>query len=380
MKQPLAATGDIPVTHHLQALDDMLTGAKKPLKQMHKALDELMLDPAVDDRVKNLARDLYDLPVQLPIEIARAANNATERYILGKLINQPGVVTSVPKPGYVKSKNASIKGMFIDKDIELELEAMQQLKQEANSWYQKWFLAPWKTAKVTMRPAGQIRNMIGNLVLNDVGGLPFYRVDKYMSALRDMREGAKKYKKFAKTTGIEHTFAKEEIGQIAQGLRYGATMPEKLLDLFDHIAAPTRNLYSGIENWFKYTKYLHNMDKGMGHTEAAMDALKWTFNYGEITPLIRKVRSSPLGAPFITFQSKVIPLMAEAAIKHPLRVGKWAAMGTAMTGYALDKLGMSEEEWEGFRQVLPNYLQGRFKVPMPYRGEDGALRMLDMGW
>jgi hypothetical protein len=122
------------------------------------------------------------------------------------------------------------------------------------------------------------------------------------------------------------------------------------------------------------------MDKGMGHTEAAMDALKWTFNYGEITPLIRKVRSSPLGAPFITFQSKVIPLMAEAAIKHPLRVGKWAAMGTAMTGYALDKLGMSEEEWEGFRQVLPNYLQGRFKVPMPYRGEDGALRMLDMGW
>jgi hypothetical protein len=180
--------------------------------------------------------------------------------------------------------------------------------------------------------------------------------------------------------GASSTFTKEELSQLAPALKYGASLPEKILNLFDHIAAPARNIYGAEETWFKLAKFIHNKQLGMAPTEAAIDAAKWTFNYSEITPLIRKVRSSPFGVPFITFQSKVLPLMAETAVKHPLRFSKWIGMGSLMGSYALDKLGMTEDEWSSLKEEFPDYMKGGWFLPMPYRDDKGQLKLLNLQW
>jgi hypothetical protein len=364
---------------HIQALDTAITNPKS-FKEAETALRGLIQDPAVPKATKAFAEDMFNIHHQLPVDIAKAANFATEEHIISDLIKLPGSVVSSPRPGYVKTDHPSLKGMFIDKDLHLELKSMDKLKHEAYGWYQKWFLTPWKTNKVVMRPAAHVRNLIGNLVLNDLGGMPWYRWDLYGRALSEMKNQGKEWKEFRKHVGLGQTFSVEELGNLESHLKYGSTTMDKLLNLFDRMSAPARNLYSMEENWFKLAKFLHNKEQGLRGVDAAMDAMKWTFNYGEVTPLIRKVRTSPFGIPFITFQSKALPLVAEVAIRHPLRLGKWLGLGVGLTGLGLNQLGMSSEEWENFSKYLPDRLQGGWQIPMPYRGEDGNLRLMNFGW
>jgi hypothetical protein len=189
------------------------------------------------------------------------------------------------------------------------------------------------------------------------------------------------YQAFRRLTGLGYTFTKEELGQMSKALEYGANLPTKLLHLFDQVASPGRAMYSAQETWFKLAKFIHNTEHyGLGGPQAALDAMKWTFNWGEVTPFIRKVRQSPFGIPFVTFQSKALPLLAEATAKHPLRMLKWFGLGSLIAGYSLNELGISSDEWDQFKEILPDYMKGPMKIPMPYRGEDRALRLMDFGW
>jgi hypothetical protein len=251
----------------------------------------------------------------------------------------------------------------------------------ARTWYQKWFLEPWKTSKVVLRPASHFRDMFGAMILNDIGGLSFMNVPMYIRAFREMSNKGPMYNLFKETVGMGTTFTNSEIKQMRGPLEYGASLPEKLLHLFDKLAAPGRNLYNAEETWFKLAKFMHNIEKkGMTPVEAGIDALKYGLNYREVTPLIAKIRTSMVGAPFITYQSKVLPLLAESVVKHPLRVAKWAALPIALTGHSLDKIGMSDSEWSNFKQILPGYLKGGWYMPLPYRDERGNMKLMNMGW
>jgi hypothetical protein len=222
--------------------------------------------------------------------------------------------------------------------------------------------------------------MFGAMILNDIGGLSFTNVPMYIRAFMEMKNQGPMYKEFVKTVGRGTTFTKEELKEVGGALEYGSTLPQKLLHLFDKVVAPARNLYNAEETWFKLAKFMHNREKGMSRVDSGIDALKYGLNYREVTPLIAKIRSHPLGAPFITFQSKVLPLLAESMIRHPLRTTKWAALPIALTGYSLDKIGMSRDEWDSFKEILPGYLKGGWYAPLPYRDEKDNLKLMNLGW
>jgi len=362
-----------------KTFEKVLKGKEKiKPKHIYGLLDEIIHNPRVPKKMQDFAKDLYNVPAQTSVDVAKASTHATTEYILADLKKTRGIISRSMRPGYVMSKHPSLKEAYIPKDIELELQAMRQIPKLALQTYNRWFMSPWKTNKVILRPATHFRNMLSNLILNDWGGLPFWRMDLYMKAAGQLKNKGPIYRDWVSMMGETGRFATEEVAQLQGALRYGDNMFHKALNVYDTIAAPARSLYGAEETWFKLAKYMHNLEKGLPKVDAALDAMKWTFNYGEITPFVGAIRQYV--APFATWQTKVIPLMAETAVKHPLRFGKWIAFGYYMQDYAIQNVGLSEGEWESIQRVMPEYMQKGLYLLMPWRDDEGQLKQLNLTW
>lgn len=347
------------------------------VKEIHKALAEVIEDPASSKDMVHFATSLYDLPANTPIAVADAARKAAHYNLIEKLKATKGLVSHIPKPGYVESVESGTKGWYLPKDVELELKALREIPQIARGWYQKWFMTPWKASKIILRPATHVRNTLSNLILNDIGGLPFYRADVYMDGLKGMRAGSSEWKDFVRMTGAGGTWSQQELYQLESGLRYGATMWDKLYNVFNKVAEPGRGLYQAEENMFKFSKYLYNIrEQGMSKAEAALDAMKWTFNYAETTPFIAK--TGKYAIPFVRWWSKALPMIAEAAVKHPVRVAKWIALGRELQLQAIQAVGLTDGEWDAIHDKLPEYIQNGLFLLMPWRDQKGRLNLLNL--
>jgi len=348
--------------------------------QAQNLLDEIITHPTVNPEMKKLAVQLYDMTAMTPVEAAKASSHAMETFLIDKLVKNPGVVSPVMKLGFVESIHPKIKGMYVSRDLELELEGMMKMHRFANDLYQKFFLTPWKTNKVVLRPAAHFRNLMSNVILNDWGGLPFWRQDVYIRSLNEVLRKGPLFKEFTRLAGETRFATGEEFFRPLANARHGDSVADMIYRIYDGAVSPARSAYAAEETWAKLAKYIHNRELGMNKVEAAVDAVKWTFNYQEVTPALARLRTAWWGAPFATWTSKAIPLTAETAVKHPLRFGKWVALGYYLNGYALNQIGMSEEEWESMKKVMPDYIGKSLMLMLPYRGAEGELKMLNLTW
>jgi hypothetical protein len=114
----------------------------------------------------------------------------------------------------------------------------------------------------------------------------------------------------------------------------------------------------------------------MDERQAAYDAMKWTFNYGEVTRATAMTRTYV--APFFTWQSKVFPLFAESIIKHPLKWGGAILLYKGMQDSAIAQAGMTSGEYDEFSKKLPEYISAGMMFMLPWRDERGRLQMLDL--
>ena len=347
---------------------------------MQKKLKAVIEHPHATKEMQILARDMYNLPTRVPMAVAEASKDASTAFLLNRL-KQLGVVKANLKKGdnaadYLYSTYPKTKGLHVLRDVEFELRTLEEIPKMAHRKMNKWLMTPWKTSKVILRGATHVRNILSNIILNDWGGLPFYRADRYVQAYKAMTKNHDTWKQWQKLTGGGGSFSMNEIVEVGKGLTYNANMYDHGLAIFDRIARPFRKLYNAEEQWAKMAKFIHNKAQGMAPREAAIDAMKYTFNYGEITRFTSFVRSNM--APFFTWQSKVIPLMAETAVKHPIRLGKWYMFYQMFQANALDNLDIDEGEWNYINSILPEYVQqGQFLV-VPWRDEKKRLQLLNL--
>jgi hypothetical protein len=222
--------------------------------------------------------------------------------------------------------------------------------------------------------------LMSNILLNDWGGLPFWRADIYAKSASELAKKGPMFKEFTRLVGDTRFATSDEFFHPLSGSRYGDSVVTQMYKIYDGAVSPARQLYGAEETWAKLSKYIHNRELGMSKVEAAADAVKWTFNYQEVTPAIARLRTAWWGAPFATWTSKAIPLTAETAVKHPLRFGKWIALGYYLNSYALNEIGMSRDEWEGMKKIMPNYVSKSLMLMLPYRGNEGELKMLNLTW
>ncbi len=378
------------VDNFLKSVQGSFEGKTKPHEIMGQ-MEQLLADPGVTPHFKRVLKDLYNLPASTPAAVAKASDRAAKGFMLSGL-KERGAIATEPAAGLRlvgKGELTSfpgLRGKFVPDDVYFELKAWQDVSKFSHHALNKWFMSPWKTSKVVLRPATHVRNIFSNLMLNDLGGLPVYDIGTYAQAWREFRDKGKIWKEYRNLTGAGGTFTANDIMQVGEGLKLHqvggayehAGMADRMLAYFDSnkVVSGMRNLYNAEEQLFKLAKYIKNRKGGMDNYEAALDAMKWTHNYGEVTRATAAIRSTAM--PFFTWQSKIMPLMAEVAKKHPMRLAKWFAGYEAMQMGALNGLNMNSDEWQYMNQIMPSYIADGQFLMMPFRDEKQRLQALNL--
>jgi len=373
---------------YIEALVHIVQG-KTGVEEVRTSFMEIMEHPAVSEEGKLLARDLYLLNHTVADTFPSVIQHAEKNVLFAKLRQNPAWVSVKQRPGMVPATHPSFKGLYVTKDVDQAIKDYEYIPAVFTRAWNTYFTTPWKMNKVVLRVPTHFRNIFSNVILNDVGGLPWYRMDLYKRSISELRANTSGVKEFARLSGVGTTFAEVETAPLLRQMRAGTDLMQASNNYLSQIAGEIgeggikaaekfNRAYALEEVWAKYAKYLHNLEQGMGKKAAAEDAVRWTFNYGRVTPFVRTMRESV--APFATWTTKVIPLMAEAAVDHPLRVAKWMLAPYAITQMATKTANFSNKEWEQVKQDLPDYLSKGLIGLAPFRDSAGRPQLINYTW
>lgn len=238
----------------------------------------------------------------------------------------------------------------------------------------KKLIGAFKFNKVILNPSTHIRNMASNRMLNWWKlGIGPWRVDLDIKTMKAIREGdSNKWIKEAKPLGYgADTFASQEIKHMLddpQAALFGKGVGSKWSKIKTRLAG----VYQGEENYAKLSAYIAQREKGFKPEEAWKAAESATFNYAQVTPFVRQMRTSLWGMPFITFGVKAAPVVAETALKHPRRISVVGKIKTAIENQSdiaeTDREKASEAPW----------IKDGFYIKLPFKDKDGRSAYFDM--
>jgi hypothetical protein len=369
---------------YLLPIRQVMQGQPANAKAVQSSIVKLIEDQSIPREIRDLAIGLHDMPTEFP-EIAFKASRKAASFAMTEMVKSMpnAVLPSIPQgmeKQYMKTMWPSFikKGqpLFVNRDVELALRDYSEVPKISATLFNKYFLSPWKTAKIMPRLATHIRNIVGNLGLNWMGGLSPFNVGVYLDAIQGMRTGAPTFKRLSRELGYEGTFIASDVFRIGEGLRYRHNMMDAALSYYDRLMAPAAKLYGNEEMVFKYAKYLHGLDKGMAHKEAAWDAMKWTFNYGEVTRATAMMRSTLM--PFFTWQSKMIPLLIESATTYPLHYASMIGAYKGLQQMTINSAKASDDEWATLERTMPDYVKKGMFLVLPFRDAKDRLQYLNL--
>ncbi len=226
-------------------------------------------------------------------------------------------------------------------------------------------VAGFKFGKVVMNPATHARNIMSNFVLNNFEGLSPVRLDVYARAAKSLLKKDELYKE-AKNAGLGlDTFAAQELkGLLGEQSKMGGVVKGAVDKL--------SSLYQKEEEFAKMAMYIFQKGKGLSPEEAFKIAERATFNYAQVTPMIRRLRQSAFGFPFITFTYKATPQILKTAITKP---GKISAISKIAKGV---ESKADQKELEAEREVEPDYIRNGYFVRLPNKDKLGRSGYFDL--
>ena len=142
----------------------------------------------------------------------------------------------------------------------------------------------------------------------------------------------------------------------------------------------------------KFKLSLREQEKGSATQEvspeaieqAADEAEKWLFDYSLVKPSVKTLRKDVLGAPFITYASKVLPLMVETIATRPWRLAPYVALPYAMAALFKSEHDLSDDEYDAMIESLQEYLREKKYagniMPLIYLDEHGRPQILDLAY
>ena len=321
------------------------------------------------------------------VEIGRLQEAILNDKTLWRMAPEPGFSTKPPGKWTVLPKELA-HNFYLKDDVG----AMMRSTLNQVSGLEKalrTIVWPFKTFKVTFNLPTQVRNTTSNMIFNELGGLPLERLDFYARAVSDIKTGSKFYKRFKVASG-GRTWVEAELQNIITPKLENALLKAKtrggvanvlskiILGGQKTLGAPG-NAYQFMETWAKYTKAKYNLEV-LKMTEAAAikDGIKWTFDYADVPPGIRVLRSSAI--PFVTYPYKAFPRLLEVAMKHPIRMGKWYLIYRLVKKAMGWHTGVTEEEFDTALEASRDYIKNDpFPIPVGKR-EDGSVEILPLGW
>ena len=274
----------------------------------------------------------------------------------------------------------------------------------------------FKWAKVAANfPAAWIRNFTSNMILMNIGGMNLAKVPYNLGRAageivttwlegRKVEQAMLKGTKYTpKRTAYDEvkdmgltgsTFAAVELGRVEKELESFLNRTKRkgspfrafsVVNEFLNIVKDwTSDKYGFIDALGKTMAYQNNLDRGMDKATAADEAEKWLFDYSLVKPSVKTLRQSMLGAPFITFTSKVFPLMLETIATRPWRLAPYIMLPYAMAALFKDTHDLDDEEYKALLMSLQEYLREKQHagniMPLPYLDKYGRAQFIDVAY
>ena len=259
--------------------------------------------------------------------------------------------------------------------------------------------AVWKTIKVPLNPPTIARNLFSNAILMHLSGVPFYRViPRFVEAINEVRaynrgdfENSKHYAEMLKRGVQQTSFTDQELMQMADDMMdFLSSVDAKdigmygwlKLNTWQKLAQKASKVYQGIEVIGKTAINIDVMEReGLSADDGFLRAQEYLFDYSDVPQIVRKIRQSPLGIPFITFQYKVLPALIKTALRNPMRFAPYVALSYALPSLFMSAFDIDDEEYEDVKGSLPDYLRGNpGMIPIPVRDSEGRLQFLDTAY
>jgi hypothetical protein len=255
----------------------------------------------------------------------------------------------------------------------------------------------WIKANKTLRnPASHARNIESNYILRDaIGGQDFSSQMLYdVKALKDYKRGGVHFKE-AREHGLFGTdYVTLDLSGLdldsmnpfaADDISTAATFTQRLFDAAKKIDKNAAKWYALEDEIAKlgYYKYLREK-KGFNAKQAVDRTFEVIPDYSDVAPVVDWLRKNPIGPTFITFASKVFPAYTRALIKHPVRAGKYIALGEIARRFAAEMLKESEKDQQQEQANLPEYMRpklgGTFQpfAKLPVKDREGRSQFFDL--
>ncbi len=294
------------------------------------------------------------------------------------------------------SRYGLLRGMVVRKEIHGDIVGTTSITTDDNiaqailgdnGMLARW-TSLWKWSKVAANPPAQIRNFISNGVLLHLSGVPFHRVPQRMiQAAREIKTKGRYYQIGMKYGLTESSFTNQELRRIDTDFidllaRQSGNGWARVKALGAHLYERTSDLYQLSETLFKTAKIIDAMERqGMTEADAAMEAQRALFDYSLVSPSVRYLRNAPLGMPFVTFQTKVLPALARTARHHPLRFAPYVAIPYILTAWLAGQEDVDDDDVKALQQVLPKWLREKGHAWfLPMRDGQGRLVAMDFGY
>lgn len=340
----------------------------KGIKSRVEVLSETRKADRVDNPAYLLMKSVIDLTRD--VENAKMFSEINKRF--GRETAMEGFKQMPSSKGYGALANKFVPQYMAD-NLSLVIRPPATLGQEIESK----LVGNFKFAKVVMNPATHARNVISNRMLNywKLGMNPLDpRTWKAESeALKEIAKKGGKWTDEATPLGYNlDTFASQELKGILESPEM-ATAMSKYGARWQSAKKTLGDIYQGEENHAKLAAYIYQRTvKKLEPEEAWKAAVSATFDYAAVTPLIRKIRTSIFGMPFITFTYKATPLAIETALKNPERISVIGKMRTAIENAA--DIEMTERE----RASEPSWVKDGFYIKLPGKDAEGRSKYFDL--
>lgn len=300
-------------------------------------------------------------------EIDKQSINDSFRYLESKISELTDV-----KAGLKEEIQANKLGDLAGKYIPANMEKYINEVANPSSALGNHIVSEFKYMKVVLSPATHVRNILSNQILNWWKlGIGPYRQDLYYDAVMDIKKGGEWTKRAEKVGLGADTYAANELKGLLDSPEMNKAM-SKYGKKWNSTKKFMGDIYQEEENVAKLVAFRHSVEKGFSDSEAWKMAESATFNYAQVTPFVRKLRTAIWGVPFITFPLKAAPIAIETAFKH---TGRMSFFGKLKDG--LEQQGDIEETKRERASELPHMKDGFF-VKLPFKDSEGRSAYFDL--
>lgn len=274
-----------------------------------------------------------------------------------------------------------------------------------------------KFSNVALSPKSWMKNVLGNFTFYFLAGVPVHKIGEYFyrGLLTIMDEASyKELKKYGIASGsFSVEYIRPHLNEIAnrirmemaRGIKKAQYIPEIL---FDYLYEKTREIgvgsiyemidviaRAGLLHYFNDYNVLGSkfMEVGKDYSVRVIDenvmgkamskAYDYTIDYGNVTPLVKKIRSGIGGltvTPYITFMLHAPYVFANAFRENPVRAFALLTLPIAM--YIGGWLSvMKDEEGKELYKVASDSFKNFKTLVLPFKDEKGRYYFLSFaGW